>query len=328
MFLFLPIVLGLNRMILQYRQRRFMEFFLLTFCVLLIVGFGSGTFIRNMAWKSHKSLWEDAMRKAPLSSRPPYNLATLYYLPRWRFATALSLYERSLASPNFPRKGAKVDSLINMASIYSEKGDYGKAIQLTRKALEWDFEHYLARKTLILNLLLAGHYQKAEKQADYLLQARYINEWSQFLKGLVLVHQKRYADALLYLNNSVTLKPDLTDALIAGGIAYSRTGNYGKAACLYERAIQVPIEINSEGIRKNSIAHFGLIDNALLAGQLEAAARHTDRFLAERSLPKIEEELARLSAGRALWPLPPKRVARYIGTVLEERGQQIRSNIP
>ena len=323
MFLFLPIALGLNRLILQYRQRGVMIFFLLAFCVSLIVGFGSGTFIRNMAWKSHKSLWEDAMRKAPLSSRPPYNLAALYYQPKWMFSTALALYERSLNSPKLHLKGAKVDSLMNMASIYSEIGDYEKAIQLSRKAIEWDFDNDIARQTLISNLLLAGHVQEAEKQADYLLRAHYIHEWPQYLKGLVLLHQQRYADAILYLNNAITLNPDQIGALIAAGIAYSRIGKYGRAAYLYEHAIQAPSEPTSEDVKKKTVAHLGLIDNALASGHLEAATRYTERFFAERSLQKIQEELAQLSAGRILWPLPLKRVSLYIGKFLEERGQQI-----
>lgn len=328
MFLFLPIALGLNRLILQYRQRNAMKFLLLAFCILLIVGLGSGTFIRNMTWKSQKSLWEDAMRKAPLSSRPPYNLAALYYQPKWMFSTALSLYERSLASPQVHIKGAKVDSLINMATIYSENGDYGKAIQLSRKAVEWDVDNNIARKILISNLLLAGHVQEAEKQADYLLQTHYLHEWPQCLKGLVLLHQQRYEDAILYLNNAITLNPDLTDALVAGGIAYSKIGENGKATYFYERALQIPFEITSEEVLKNTIAHFGLIDSALAAGKMEDAARYTERFLAERSILKIKKDISKLSDGKVLWPLPPKRVARYIGNFLEERGQEIRGDVP
>jgi hypothetical protein len=120
----------------------------------------------------------------------------------------------------------------------------------------------------------------------------------------------------------------MKDALIAGGIAYSNIGKYGKAAYLYERAIQLPFEMTSEEVLKNTIAHFGLIDNALLAGQIDAAARYTERFLAERSISKIKEEISKLSDGRVPWPLPQKRIARYIGTVVEERGQQIRGDVP
>ena len=37
------------------------------------------TYLRNMAWASEKTLWEDALKKAPNSTRAHHNLAWAHY---------------------------------------------------------------------------------------------------------------------------------------------------------------------------------------------------------------------------------------------------------
>ena len=51
-----------------------MQLIITTFAILVIVGQGHATFMRNDIWKSQGSLWLDAVTKAPYLSRPHMNL--------------------------------------------------------------------------------------------------------------------------------------------------------------------------------------------------------------------------------------------------------------
>jgi len=70
-FLFVPIAAGIMSLLDYYREKnQLIHRAIITFVVVIIAGFGAGTFIRNLAWQSEKSLWEDALAKAPGRSRP------------------------------------------------------------------------------------------------------------------------------------------------------------------------------------------------------------------------------------------------------------------
>ena len=82
MFLFLPVSLWVITMLNQYMQKKEKRaLFGLMFVLITIVtsAFGFGTYIRNMEWKTEKSLWEAALNKAPGRARPYQSLGTLYY---------------------------------------------------------------------------------------------------------------------------------------------------------------------------------------------------------------------------------------------------------
>ena len=97
------------------------------FVVLLVLGFSTGTLLRNRTWATEKSLWEDAAIKAPRSARPLTSLAwDMAYgenaHPR-NYDNALVLYKKSLDLYHV-RRGMKPSILNNMAGLYYEKKDY------------------------------------------------------------------------------------------------------------------------------------------------------------------------------------------------------------
>ena len=75
-FYFYPLRLALSMLIEKYRnENKLICFILISFPSLIVLGVGLGTHIRNSKWITEKSLWRDALQKAPSLARPYQNLA-------------------------------------------------------------------------------------------------------------------------------------------------------------------------------------------------------------------------------------------------------------
>ena len=126
LFIFLPVSIGIKRMLDYYCVKKlFMFYTLVSFFILLFIGLGSGTYIRNMAWATERSLWEDATEKSPGMSRPVHNLA-LTYERLGQPNTALKLNAKALTL-TMHRRSHKALPYNNMASIYYNRRNYMKA---------------------------------------------------------------------------------------------------------------------------------------------------------------------------------------------------------
>ena len=84
----------------------------------MVMLLGASTYIRNMAWATEKTLWEDAMQKAPGRARPAYNLAKYHYVREGRLDEALQLFSRALNLDADTPAYSKAMALNGMASIY------------------------------------------------------------------------------------------------------------------------------------------------------------------------------------------------------------------
>ena len=135
LFLFVPIAAGCISLLDHYRgQRRVIHAAILSFAILLIFGFGSGTYIRNLAWKTERSLWEDAIAKAPHSGRAWHNLALSHYVPTGQYDKAMLLYRKAL---KLEKNNVQQESIIlsNMAALHYHRGEYRPAANYWRQTL-------------------------------------------------------------------------------------------------------------------------------------------------------------------------------------------------
>ncbi|MEW6667862.1 MAG: tetratricopeptide repeat protein [Thermodesulfobacteriota bacterium] len=130
---------------------------------LTIMALGAATFERNEAWRDEKSLWEDAMAKAPDSSRPYHNLAVQYHLAG-SYEQALRLYEAATQKRNLHSIYSKSDTYVHMAYIYAELGAIEKGVQMAEEALRIDPESQRARLELALLLTRSGRKEEATMQ--------------------------------------------------------------------------------------------------------------------------------------------------------------------
>ena len=238
MFLFLPIAYGIVSMIEHYKQKNLaLSRVLVIFSALLLVCFGSSTHIRNMAWATEKSLWEDAIKKAPNSNRPLHNLAWGYYVKIGRYDKALELYARSLdlqRNNNFSKSLA----LNNMALIYFHKKDVMRAIGLWKQALELNPDLEIIQFRYAIGLTEMGDFENALETINQLLSRRPHHLDYNYLKGRILLMKKDYNSALKYFEKCLELKPGSAEIMRNIEICRNMLGQFSLAESVIENALK------------------------------------------------------------------------------------------
>ncbi|MDP2921927.1 MAG: tetratricopeptide repeat protein [Candidatus Omnitrophota bacterium] len=108
--------------------------------IILLAAYSYGTYSRNLVWKTEITLWEDAVKKAPLNARAHYTLG-VYYFREHRNNEALREYELSLKlKPEYP------EAYYRLGEYYFDSGAIDKSIYNYKKALDMNpdfFEAYV-----------------------------------------------------------------------------------------------------------------------------------------------------------------------------------------
>jgi Tfp pilus assembly protein PilF len=238
MFLFLPIAFGLHQLLVRYRNKNLFVFrVLLAFIPLLLVGLGVSTYIRNIVWATEKSLWEDAMRKAPRSARPYSNLAWAHYERSGDKKSALVLYHEALAKRH-DRKSQHAKIYNNIANIYYLSGNCRQAGEYWRKSKGISESFYMPRYRLAMALTRCGQIDEALLEIEKALELapEFIDAIQ--LKGVIRLLQNQPADALVQFRACVRMEPDESSHFINIGATFVIMGEHQRAELFLEQALR------------------------------------------------------------------------------------------
>jgi len=236
LFLFLPVSVGIKRLIDYYREKKILIYFIIiSFVTLILITFGIGTYTRNMAWATEKSLWEDAIKKAPQSTRPYYRLA-VPYSDMGQLDKSIALLRKGFLSKQQKPVQAKLLFYNNMGNIYRKKHEYEIAIKYLQEALNIEPNNRIARENIILVLIESKKWDLALKHLDILIKKRYFNYFHPYLKGYVLLRKHRIDEAISYFRYAMRLSPYNRDVLINTGIAFSLLDMHQRGLFFLKRA--------------------------------------------------------------------------------------------
>jgi tetratricopeptide (TPR) repeat protein len=316
LFLFFPVSVGILWIFDHYREKkRAMYTIFVSSVILLIIGFGAGTYIRNMAWITEKSLWEDAMKKAPGNARPVQNLAWGYYVKIGDYDNALKLYKKAFKLHDTNPVYSEILSLTNMADIYLHQQEYEKAIELCNQALDVYPNYLAALKVLTLALLKVGKLEEASQNAELLFSKHYTNTEYMFIAAFSLMKVGKYEAALNYLRKVIRTEPHNKKILYNIGVALSLMGKYERAELFLNWAHQIaPGDI---------IISFYLIENSLKAGDQAGVDRYLDRLLLTNSIKAITTYGKGLPEGVLKISFSPELIEPLIIKKIEEKLTQI-----
>ena len=314
LFLFFPVAILIKRLLDHYyEKRRPMFYILVSFFILLIIGFGSGTYIRNMVWTTERSLWEDAAEKAPNMMRPVHNIG-LTYERAGQFDKALEMYRRALTLKAHSNNH-KALSYNNIAAISYYTGNYEKAEEFWSKACDIypEFEGYEYR--LALALTKQKKWEKASRHLEAVLAKR--PDFPDFLrlKGIVLLNQNRPLEAVDSFGKWLRFYPDSPDALYHTGLAFGLMGEYQRAQFFLKRARVLDFQ--------NVSVLLSLIDIGLTAGDKEGVIFHVNALFSSASLHLIKSSLKEMIENNVELPISKHRLIREIAGKLEEKSSEI-----
>jgi protein O-mannosyl-transferase len=235
MLFFVPVGIGFCHLLERYRKNKSMQFIFAAFVVLLLVGLGHSTFMRNFTWKNPISLWTDASEKAPDQFRVHHNLGS-YYQNHGYNDKAVVEYQKALTSPFIYRKSEVVKTYCNLGSLYEGLKDYGRAEFFYKKALQLkpNFSHTLNGLASIYDK--AGKSDIADQYIHKAFKANPGDARANLNMGLYFLKNKLPDKALNYLLAVKDSKVLGKDVLFYLGIAYKQTGLYGRAVTYFREA--------------------------------------------------------------------------------------------
>ncbi len=316
LFLFWPISYGIKRLMDYYRKKKpAMTVIIASFAVLLLMVFGIGTYIRNIAWATEKSLWEDAAKKAPKSSRPYYRLADVYSKSGQLDLSAALLKKGFSLRHHLPKQG-QVLYYNNMGNIFRKKQEYQKAIQYFKTALDIQPNFTTVRENLLLALIESNNWDGASKQVDILITKRYPHSFHLNLKGLIWVRQHSPAKAIPYFRKALQRAPYARDSLVNFGVALSLTGAFDRADRFLKRANSL--------YPNDALILLWLAENNLKAGRKNTAGEYLDDLLTTYSVNRLKYFLRENSKNNFAIPLSNELLVPAIGDRIEAEGDESR----
>jgi len=314
LFLFVPVAVGIKYGFDYYRQNnKFMFGFLVVAACALLVGIGVSTYVRNLDWRTTRSLWQDAMTKAPNSARPLQNLASGYYSPTGQTEKALDYYRQAvrLSDNNI---GFEAISYFNIANIYySQLHDYKKAIEYAQKALQVKPAHPRAGYLLAASKASLGHHEKALSGLKKKVQAEAIkNARNLHFKGLLYLKIEQPENALTVFRRCHILSPNHWQYQREIGFSLFMMGHYDQADWFFRRVKHMRPQ-QPENL-------MGLAATSLTKGKPDFAKAYVEQWVkavgAGNVVSYIEKHQNKGFIGP---PVPYTRMIPMISEVLKEK---------
>jgi Tfp pilus assembly protein PilF len=229
MMVFLPVAIGICLLFRRYANARTMKFILALFIVLLLVGLGHATYLRNFDWKSETTLWADASMKAPDQFRPHHNLGVAYQ-KQGRLREAIAEFEKALESKGINRKTEKVVTYYQLGRAFGQLGDLQMSRTLYEKALQMDPGLPQALADLAVLYAAEGNAGTASVFLERALKADPENPYVNFNMGLYHMKRGEFAPAESCFTRAAAAEGTKGSAFLYLGMVLKQKGQLGRAA--------------------------------------------------------------------------------------------------
>ena len=234
---FVPVAIGFSNLLQFYAKKQVMKYTIVVFIILLLIGLGHSTFMRNFTWKNEKALWIDAVEKSPDQFRPHHNLGR-YYQNHGHQKEAISAYKKALRRPILHRKNETSVTYYNLGKIYADQKDYEKALSFFNRAL-----HMVPDFPPVYNDIAVVF----DKKAKYKIALHYFLESIRLEPdrletnhnlGLFYLCEERPDKAIYHLNKISNREQFGESKLLYLGIAFKQKGQLGRALTCFNAALK------------------------------------------------------------------------------------------
>jgi tetratricopeptide (TPR) repeat protein len=260
--------------------------------ILVLIGEGHATFMRNFTWKNEESLWIDCIEKYPQLFRAHHNLGR-YYADNNEEEKAIKEYQEAIQLESIHNTIEKSVTFANLGTIFFLKEELEKAKNYYLEAIRIDPCSRGAHNNLGALLAITtddyrGVFNELKKEID-------CDEYSAHAHsnmGILLIKMGRLGEGIATLEGALEIDPYNIGTLERLGYAYIKKRRLGTASIYFKKALkqghirtllylaEIYIIGGHEQKAQNSLSQFlGLVEDRNLDSFL-------DELLGEESLLK------------------------------------------
>lgn len=309
-FLFIPVSLLFSKVLSGASHSKFVVILVTILLSGIFAAEGFATYTRNKVWQSERSLWIDALRKAPNSDRP---LAVLALQLGWgeqatekEYRKALELIKRTLTMVK-SRKLSDAAQLGNAASLYHKLGEYQTSIGYYQQALQITPNDAMITFNMAKAYISAGDFTSAKNLLNDILEQGKIHADYFHLLGFCELWLGNYEESTNLIRRAMTLAPGRPDILLALGRSLSLSGYYDRARWFLDMSRQKGGE--------SPIVSLCLIENYLLKNNKKMAQAYLQHAMQHHTLPSL---LATLKNSKTQYQSVPVNTSIIIQFIKQE----------
>jgi len=246
--------------------------------VVLAVGAGWLTVLRNEDYRDEMTLWRDTVTKYPSNARAHNNVGEILYRQE-KFDEAIARFREAVRLlPNY------IDALNNLGNSLSEQHQAAEALEHIGRALRFKPGHAASHNNFANALYQLG--RKDEAVANYRESLRFKPTFADAHNnlGVVLAEQGHLAEAISHYEEALRLKRDYVDAHYNYGNALNQSGRTAEAMTQFAETLRLkPTHAEANNNLGSILYQQGKIDAA--KARYEAAVR------LKRDYPDAENNL-------------------------------------
>jgi tetratricopeptide (TPR) repeat protein len=279
MLFFAPIAIILLVATQHLSNKKNMQIVVPLFIILILVGQGHSSFMRNFIWKTEETLWMDAIDKNPKLPRPYHNLGRHYGNVGYK-EKEIALYQHALTLERGVNAISHHMTHYNLALAYIEINQQEKAIENFKKAIEIAPGFYNAYNNLGVLMIKQGKYDEAFNNFIKALSYDNNNARAHTNLGFVLLKKGRLEEALIESKKALAAEENFSPAYYNLGVIYKYKKEFLKAKYYFRLAL--------EKNKKNIMTRLHIIETLFLAQD----EKSLNEFLSETVLIIPPEKLS------------------------------------
>ena len=246
MLFFVPIAIGVMRVISFFSYKQSMHAILTLTIILVIIVEGHATFMRNFTWKNEKSLWIDCIDKYPALFRAHHNLAK-YYSEHNQNEKAITEYKNALKLRLINTTDEKAITYFNLGVIYFQKKEYNKAKTYYLQAINIDpCCRGVHNNLAVLLANTSNNYEEVFTELKKAIACDPTSMQAYGNMGMLLIKMGKIDEGIVNLKKAFKIDPLYVPTLERLGYANMKKGRLGTASLYFKRTLnQKPTNIKA-----------------------------------------------------------------------------------
>lgn len=294
-FFFLLLAIIVLKVYHYFSYNNTMQKIFLIFIILVLIGYGHSTRVRNVTWKTEESLWLDVVDKNPKSARGHHNLGVAY-ADLGKRQEAIQQYQLAIKLPTGSHGETDHLSHFNLANLYLKEDKDNKSLQHYKNAIKIKTNFQDAYINYAIIMAKMSQYDKA--RTNLLKAIRMDNKSPKAYNnlGFVLIKTNQYRDAITYFNKALNYDNNYLAAIRNLGISYKKINNYSKSIKYFKRALKME--------PKSILTNLHLSESYVLIGDTDKATKIVRKLLSFYQFSEFKSNLISSLSPSALKILP------------------------